>query len=104
MKEVLLDGKLCVSHNCVICRDQPLRIHLHTDNNWYAVCPLCTPDFDDDEKYSYDCFCSFCGEFIYSSDEPHPCQKCGKIECIQCEYHDDGPEGESVCKECLRII
>lgn len=102
MTNVFEDGKYC-NETCCIHTEQKLKLYLKTVTNWYALCPVCNPIFEDDEMCMYDCFCSSCNEFIFAIDEPTSCFMCSRLACGSCEYADDDYP-EPVCGVCRKRI
>jgi hypothetical protein len=82
---------------------QKLKIHKYTETQIYAICPLCNPIFNPDERDEYDCFCSSCGDFIYAVKEPTRCFMCDCFACSNCEYADDYFQ-EALCQFCNKKI
>jgi len=80
-----------------------MKVYKRSVTNWYALCPLCNPTFDEDEMHMYDCFCSTCSEFIFAVDELTICFMCGRFACGACEYVDDDYP-EPLCGTCKKKI
>jgi hypothetical protein len=102
MENVLKDGEF-VERRCCIHTDQKLKMHKHTETNFYALCPICNPIFDEDEMHMYDCFCATCKEYIFAIDEPTLCFMCNRLACDFCTYVSD-EYIEPICSVCRRKI